>query len=631
MKELQRKLAWVSGDSDRAWTGWSALYLALGLLPWLAMAAILLSRLDYAATDLRQLQLAPMGGDETWIAGEVERTLSLGKPLIWHLYPDLYFLVAWVPLYVWKTVHSVTTSDVIVCLRFVSLLCFVMVGVFSTLGIARVRGPRDGFLFSLLFFVLCVTPELATRSTACQPDLMNLCVFTALFLCGMELVRRPEAPVVVLCGVVAGMGMAVKFSTVLVLPALALVVALHSFSFDRDHLWLYARQSARVSRWVILAGVVWLVLLSAVAWMASRHGSSLGWLPVPAGVSNLTGMTAYIVCALMLLVVVWAANKFPEPSGRSVCVVLFIGHYGLLMALTFVAAFYLCAPNQWFHLRFLSEIGASASMTAAAVGAASSFIKFNVSGVVHPVLLVLAAIGALLAVRIWWMGRKKVLVTDEVFALAWAVIIIAYLVFRVARTRERYVYPALPALVCLAWFAVHWVIGLLERVRLTSQWVAAAVVVGLMGAQGFVLAREHARNSEAFVALDKLNGSEVGRWLLSNVPHEAPILYSAGAHIPLAFLKVHSLGMGDPFEHLQQSRPGFIVLGDAMKAHAAAVPEGGFDEIYLVPGTRSRQFYAALDNGSLGFHRLRECRSLKGPGFVVYKRDGAFPVELKTP
>ena len=595
------------------------------------MAAILLSRLDYAAADLRQLALAPMGADETWIVSEVERTLGLGKPLIMHLYPDLYFLAAWVPLYAWKTVRSVTTTDVIVCLRLVSLLCFVLVGVFSTLGIARVRSARDGFLFSLLFFVLCVSPELVMRSTACQPDLMNLCVFTALFLCGMGLVRRPVASVVALCGVVAGMGMAVKFSTVLVLPALALVVGLHAFSFDRDRLWLYACQSARVSRWIVSAGIVWLVLLSAVAWMAYRHGSSLGWLPVPAGVSSAAGMTAYIVCALVLLVALWAGNRLPKPSARSVCVVWFLGHNGLLMALTFVAAFYLCAPNQWFHLRFLSEIGASAGMTAAAVGAASSFIKFNFVEVVHPVLLMLAAIGALLAVRTWWTGRRKALVTEEVFALAWAVIVIAYLVLCVARTRERYIYPALPALVCLAWFAVHWVIGLLERVRFTSQWVAAAVVVGLMGAQGFVLAREHARNTEGFIALDKLNGSEVGRWLLSNVPHEAPILYSAGAHIPLAFSKVHGLGTGDPFDHLKQSRPGFIVLGDAMKAHAAAVPEGGFDEVYLVPGTRSRQFYAALDNGSLGFHRLREFRDLQGPGYVIYKRDGAIPVELKTP
>lgn len=631
MKEPQQKLASAPRDGERAWIGWSALYPALGLLPWLAMAAILLSRLGYAAADLRQLALAPMGADEAWIAGEVERTLSLGKPLIMHVYPDLYFLVAWVPLYVWKTVHSVTTTDVIVCLRFVSLLCFVMVGALSTLGITRFRGARDGFLFSLLFFVLCVSPELVMRSTACQPDLMNLCVFTALFLCGMGLVRKPVASVVALCGVVAGMGMAVKFSTVLVLPALALVVALHAFSFDRDHLWFYARQSARVSRWIISAGIVWLVLLSAAAWMASRHGSSLGWLPTPSGISNVVGMTAYLVCALVLLVALWAENRLQKPSARSVCAVWFLGHNVLLMVLTLVAAFYLCAPNQWFHLRFLCEIGASASMTAAAVGAASLFIKFNVFGVVHPVLLVLAAIGALLAVRAWWMGRKKTLVTDEVLALAWAVIVIAYLVVCVAKTRERYVYPALPALVCLAWFTVHWVVGLLDRIRFTSQWVAAAVVVGLMGAQGFVLAREHARNSEAFVALDKLNGSEVGRWLLSNVPHETTILYSAGAHIPLAFSKVHGLGMGDPFDHLNQSRPGFIVLSDAMKAHAAAVPEGGFDEVYLVPGTRSRQFYAALDNGSLGFHRLREFRDRQGPGYVVYKRDGALSVEPKTP
>ncbi|MCX6901162.1 MAG: hypothetical protein NT105_21005 [Verrucomicrobia bacterium] len=631
MKEPQQKLASAPRDRERAWTGWSVLYLALGLLPWLAMAAILLSRLGYAAADLRQLALAPMGADETWIVNEVERTLGLGKPLIMHLYPDLYFLAAWVPLYVWKTVHSVTTTDVIMCLRLVSLLCFVMVGVFSTLGVARLRGSRDGFLFSLLFFVLCVSPELVMRSTACQPDLMNLCVFTALFLCGMGLVRKPVASVVALCGVVAGMGMAVKFSTVLVLPALALVVGLHAFSFDRDRLWLYARQSARVSRWIVSAGIVWLVLLSAVAWMASRHGSSLGWLPVSAGVSSAAGMTVYIMGALVLLAALWAENRLEKPSARSVCVVWFLGHNGLLLGLAFVAAFYLCAPNQWFHLRFLSEIGASAGMTTVAVGAASSFIKFNLATVVHPALLALAVVGAVVAIGSCWTGRKKALVADEVLALAWAVIVIAYLVFRVARTRERYVYPALPALVCLAWFTVHWGIGLLERVRFTSQWVATAVVVGLMGAQCFVQARERARNTEGFIALDKLNGSEVGRWLLSNVPHEVPILCSAGAHIPLAFSKVHGLGMGDPFDHLKQSRPGFIVLGDAMKAHAAAVPEGGFDEIYLVPGTRSRQFYAALDNGSLGFHRLREFRSLKGPGFVVYKRDGTFPVELKTP
>ncbi|MFA5190354.1 MAG: hypothetical protein WC740_06495 [Verrucomicrobiia bacterium] len=631
MKELPHELAWGQREGERIWTGKAALYLALGLIPWIITVFLLLSRLGYAAEDLRQLQLAPFGTDETWVASEVDKAVGLGKPLIMHIYPDLYFLTAWVPLYVWKTVHSVAMADVIVCLRIVSLLCFVMIGVFSTLGIARLHGARNGFLFSLLFFVLCATPELVGRSTACQPDLMNLCVFTALFLCGMELVRRPTAPVVALCGLVAGAGMAVKFSTVLVLPALALVVALHAFSLDRGQIWFHARQSARISRWIVFAGVVGLVLLSIVAWLASRHGSSLGWLPVPAGVSNLVGMASYIVCAVMLLVALWAEKSLREPSSRWVCVVLFVGHHGLLMALTFVVAFYLCAPNQWFHLRFLSEIGASADMTTAATGVGSSFIKFNLVEVVCPTLLALAAVGALLAVRTWWTGRKKALVTDEVLALVWAMIVIAYLVFRVAKTRERYVYPALPALVCLAWFTVRWAIGLLERVRFTSRWVAAAVAVGLMGAQCSVLAREHVRNTAEFVALDKLNGSEVGRWLQSNVPHETSILCSGGAHVPLTFSKVHGLGVGDPFNHLKQSRPEFIVLRDAMKAHAAAVPEGGFDEFFLVPGTRSRQFYAALDNGSLGFSPLRDFRNLQGPGFVVYKRVGALPVESKTP
>ena len=144
-------------------------------------------------------------------------------------------------------------------------------------------------------------------------------------------------------------------------------------------------------------------------------------------------MTSYVVCAVLLLVALWVEKSLREPSSRSVCVVLFIGHYGLLMALTFVAAFYICAPNQWFHLRFLSEIGASADMTTAAAGVASSFIKFKLVEVVCPALLALAAVGALLAVRTWWTGRKKTLVTDEVLALVWAVIVIAYLVFRVAK------------------------------------------------------------------------------------------------------------------------------------------------------------------------------------------------------
>ncbi len=631
MRDSQRKPACEQREGDRTWSGRAVLYVVLGLMPWIITAFLLIPRLGYAAGDLRQLQLAPFGTDETWVASEVDKAVSLGKPLIMHIYPDFYFLAAWAPLCVWKAVHPVAMPDVIVCLRIVSLLCFAMIGVLSTLGVARLHGARNGFLFSLMFFVLCATPELVGRSTACQPDLMNLCVFTALFLCGMELVRRPTAPVVAGCGLVAGAGMAVKFSTVLVLPALAMVVVLHAFSLDRGQLWVHVRQSARISRWIVLAVVAGLALLSAAAWLAFRHGSSLGWMPVPAGVSNLVGMTSYVVCAVLLLVGLWAERSMPEPSSRSVCALWFIGHHGLLMAMTFVASFYICAPNQWFHLRFLSEIGASADMTTAATGIGYSFIKFKLAEVVCPVLLGLAAVGVLLAVRTWWMGRKKALVTDEVLALVWAVVVIAYLVFRVAKTRERYVYPALPALVCLAWFTVRWTIEFLERVRFTSRWVAAAVALGLMGAQCSVLAREHARNTGEFIALEKLNGSAVGRWLQSNVPHETSILCSGGAHIPLSFPKVYGLGVGDPFNHVKQSRPEYIVLRDGMKTHSAAVPGGGFDEFFLVPGTRSRQFYAALDDGSLGFRQLCEFRSLQGPGFVIYKRAGVLPVESKTP
>lgn len=603
----------------------------LGLLPWLVTAALLLPRLGYAAADLRQLQLAPVGADETWIAGEVERTLNLGKPLIWHIYPDFYFLAAWVPLRVWKAVHCVTTSNVIVCLRVISLLCFVMVGAFSTLGIARLRDARDGFLFSLLFFTLCVTPELVTRATACQPDLMNLCVFTALFLCGMKLVRKPKASVVALCGLVAGVGMAVKFSTVLVLPALALVIVLEAFALDRDQLWIYTRQSARANRWIVFISCAGLVLLSVVAWLAFRGGSSLGWLPTPAGISNAMGMAIYLVGALVFQIGLMVENRSSLPQTRWIRTILFVGHNGLLMALTFVAAFYLCAPNQWFHLRFLSEINATASMTVDAVGAASSWVRFKLVDVVHPAFLTMAAVGAIIALRTWWTGRNNVLVTDEVLALAWSAIIIAYLLFGVSKTRERYVYPAFPALVCLTWFAVRRLIGLLERVRITSRWVMGVVVVGLMGVQCTVLAREHERNTSEFVDLKQLNGWEVGCWLLANAPRDSSILCCGAAYIPPMFAKVYGLGHGDPLEHLKEFHPQFVVISDAMEAHAAAVPEGGFDEIYLVSGTRSRRFYAALEDGSLGFRRLCEFRDRQGQGFVVYKQTSSTAGEVKEP
>ena len=174
MKELRQEPACEPREGDRIWQSRAILYVVLGLLPWIITAFLLMPRLGYAAGDLRQLQLAPFGTTKRGLPARLRRRWVWAKPLIMHIYPDLYFLTAWAPLCVWKTVHTVAMPDVIVCLRIVSLLCFAMIGVFSTLGIARLHGVRNGFLFSLLFFVLCASPELVGRSTACQPDLMNL-------------------------------------------------------------------------------------------------------------------------------------------------------------------------------------------------------------------------------------------------------------------------------------------------------------------------------------------------------------------------------------------------------------------------------------------------------------------------
>ncbi|MFA7006391.1 MAG: hypothetical protein WC429_20275, partial [Verrucomicrobiia bacterium] len=56
-----------------------------------------------------------------------------------------------------------------------------------------------------------------------------------------------------------------------------------------------------------------------------------------------------------------------------------------------------------------------------------------------------------------------------------------------------------------------------------------------------------------------------------------------------------------------------------------------FDEVFFVPVVRSLRFYSDLENGSLGFRRIHEFRKCQGPGFVVYKREGAISVEVKTP
>jgi len=631
MRDPVQKPALAARSGEREWTGASVLYVALGLLPWLVMASLLFSRLGFAAADIRQLQLAPMGVDEAWIVGEVKRTLDVGKPLIWHIYPDLYFLVAWVPLYVWKAFHTVTTANVIVCLRLVSLLCFVMVGVFSTLGIARLRGARDGFLFSLLFFVLCVTPELATRSTACQPDLMNLCVFMAVFLCGMELVRRPTALVVALCGIVAGAGMAVKFSTVPVLPALALVIVLHAFALDHDRLWLYTRQSARANRWIVFASFTGLVLLSAVAWFAFRRGSSLGWLPTPAGISNAMGMTAYLVGALALHIVLMVENRLPMPQTRLIRSVLFVGHKGLLMALTFIIAFYLGAPNQWFHLRFLREMGFFASVIATAGGASQSLVRFHFWEVAHPAFLAMALVGGLVAILTWWRARKITLVTDEALAVMWSVTILLYFLFGIAWTRERYLYPAYPALVCLAWIGVRAALAWFQRWPVLARWAPTVTAIVLLVSQAGILGRENSRNRSEPADVQQLNGFKVGRWLFANASQDASILYSFGAYIPLKFSNIHIFGWGDPFEHLKRSRAVFVVVGDAAKECAARASKDSLDPVFLVSPVRSLRFYTDLENGSLGFRPIREFRKDRGRGFVVYKRDGTSASELKMP
>lgn len=593
------------------------------------MAVLFLPRLSYVAENQRILQIAPLGTDESWGATTIHEAVIKGKPLFWNVYPDAYFLTNWMPLMILKQFRSVSITDTIVVSRTVSLACYVLVGVVVFLGMKRYWGAWNATLACLLTFTFSQGQDLVLRATACQPDLMNLLVFTVAFFGGLELVRTPSWGSVFYCGAIAGLAMGVKFSGFLLLPVFGGIILLQTVGMDIDALQVQVQKVIKANTAVLMAVLSGLLVLSLVAWMAAGHGSTLGWLPTPASLSPKVGLAAYIASVLMLLALVNLRSESVYWHSRIWGPRLAWGGQNiLLLATVFAVVFFLAAPNTWFHLRFIDEILYHTGNTGKGAAGGRGWGVFHIGEVVSPLFLVLTLVGASVAIYCWWSRLWKQPAADEVLALLWAVVTIGVLFITVSKTRERYLYPALPCMFFFSWYAIKWLLDIADKYSITRNARHVVLVCCLVGASGQIFAREIRNNRTVFAEVARKTGFVLGDWLRANMPKGARIMTQGGVYVPLEFENVAGLSGGNPYDLVKNFNPEIVIIEKQRVARVIASSDSGFDEVLIVPAKLARRFYYDMINGKLGFQQAVELNHVGcDETFVVYRKTDRVPRE----
>jgi 4-amino-4-deoxy-L-arabinose transferase-like glycosyltransferase len=576
----------------------------IAVLPWFIMAIVMFPRLDFGATDLRIIEAVFGGRDQAYIAGTMWRAWERGLPIYGSLYGDLYFNIAWLLLWIGSLFTTVTQHTVIFMLRSISLVSYLAIGVISYIWFRRFSGIIGAFIYSTLFFLLSANSDFIFRTTACQPDMLNLTFCVLTFFACLELSNNLNRRWLYIASISAGLVMAVKYSGILFLPLIGMVLLVHSTTEKFELIDKHSKNTETVLKWLFIALVIGLVCLEGAAIVLLQKGYHLKWLPIPTNWPRLTGIFMYIGIVVTLFIMLKLASRMKMRKINYITRGVFWFEAMTLVILLFFLAFGLSSPGSFLGLRFVSNLTQHSNVISSSAGTILLWVRFIYFDALGPFLSILVCAGSFIVALKVYRNRSKTLTNYDVIALIWLIVVVCFIMIYVGKVRERFLFPVFPAAVFFSTIPVLKIVDALRNQTLKVIGVVSIILVLLLSAGGLISV-EAQRTKNDFSDIDSMPSVQVGKWLLkSNFKKDVNIFLDAGAYIPYKFKNIRLLSVGNPYKQVESFDPDIVILNNKFIRHFAELKNEDFDEIYRSEAGVTKRFYADLLESRLPFKKV---------------------------